>query len=45
MHRLLTLLSLTIAPALLATETLEHDGALYHVYRVPLAAQSKLHLR
>ncbi len=44
-HRLLTLLGLTITPALLATETLEHDGALYHVYRVPVAVQPRLHLR
>lgn len=42
---LLTMLGLAIAPALLATDTLEYDGALYQVYRVPAAQQSRLHLR
>jgi len=45
MLRLLMLLCLAIAPAVLATDTLEYDGALYHVYRVPVAQQSRLHLR
>jgi uncharacterized protein YigE (DUF2233 family) len=45
MNRLLTLLGLAIVPILFGAETLEHDGALYQVYRVPLAEQSRLHLR
>lgn len=44
-HRLFTILGLAIAPALLGTDTLEYDSALYQVYRVPVAQQSKLHLR
>lgn len=44
-HRLLAFLCLTTAPALLATDTLESEGALYHVYRVPVAEQSRLRLR
>ena len=44
-HRLLTLLGLTITPALLATDTLEYEGALYQVYRVPVVQHAKLHLR
>lgn len=44
-QRLLTLLCLAIAPAVLAADTLEYDGALYHVYQVPVAQQPKLHLR
>jgi uncharacterized protein YigE (DUF2233 family) len=39
------LLCLVIAPAALAADTLEYDGALYHVYWVPEALQSRLHLR
>jgi uncharacterized protein YigE (DUF2233 family) len=42
---LLFFLALSITPSLLALDTLEHDGALYHIYRVPLAEQPKLHLR
>lgn len=45
MHRLLTFLVLAFAPALLGADTLEYEGALYHVYRVPLSQQSRLHLR
>lgn len=45
MTRLITLLGLAFAPALLGTEALEYEGALYHVYRVPVAEQSRLHLR
>lgn len=45
MHRLLLLLGLAITPALQGTETLTYEGALYHLYRVPVAQQSKLHLR
>lgn len=45
MLRLLILLCLTIAPLLIAADTLEYEGALYHVYRVPVAEQSRLHLR
>lgn len=45
MHRLLTFLVLAFAPALLGADTLEYKGALYHVYRVPLSQQSRLHLR
>jgi len=44
-HYFLTLLGLTFAPSLLGTETLEYEGALYHVYRVPVKAQPRLHLR
>jgi uncharacterized protein YigE (DUF2233 family) len=44
-HRLLAFLSLAIAPALLATDSLEYKGALYQVQRVPVAQQSKMHLR
>lgn len=40
-----TLLGLIIAPALLATDSLEYEGALYQVQRVPVAQQSKMHLR
>lgn len=37
-------LGLLIFPALLRAETLEFDGALYHLQRIPRTQQSKLHL-
>lgn len=45
MNILIALLCLAITPNLLGADTLEYEGALYHVYRVPLSQQSKLHLR
>ncbi len=39
------LLGMVLTPALLSAEKLEYEGALYHVYRVPLVQQAKLHLR
>jgi uncharacterized protein YigE (DUF2233 family) len=45
MLRLLILLCVTIAPLLLAADTLEYEGALYQVYRVPVVQQVKLQLR
>ena len=45
MNRLLFLLGLAITPALLGAETLAYEGALYHLYRVPAAQKTKLHLR
>jgi uncharacterized protein YigE (DUF2233 family) len=45
MLRLLILLCLTVAPLLVTADTLEYEGALYHVYRVQMAQQSRLHLR
>ncbi|MEQ1747783.1 MAG: phosphodiester glycosidase family protein [Prosthecobacter sp.] len=45
MHRLLTFLGLAFAPAMLGADALEYEGALYQVYRVPVAHQSRLHLR
>ena len=38
-------LGLLILPALLHAETLEYDGALYHLQRIPREQQPKLHLR
>jgi len=35
----------SLACNLLGTETLDYGGGLYHVYRVPVAEQSRLHLR
>lgn len=43
--RFLFWLSLASAPLVLATETLEYEGGLYQVHRVPLTQQAKLDLR
>ncbi|MES2598161.1 MAG: phosphodiester glycosidase family protein [Verrucomicrobiota bacterium] len=40
----LFLLVLTLLSSPVNAETLEHDGALYHVQRIPRAQHSKLHL-
>lgn len=45
MKILIALLCLAITPTLLGADTLEYEGALYHVYRVPASQQSRLHLR
>ena len=36
---------LTLVSPLACAETLEFEGALYHLHRIPRAQQSKLHLR
>ncbi|TDU66138.1 uncharacterized protein YigE (DUF2233 family) [Prosthecobacter fusiformis] len=45
LYRFLGSLGFLIAPALLATDIQEYDGALYHLYRVPVAEHTKLDLR
>lgn len=42
---ILCLVLLARSPMPLKAETLEHDGALYHLQRIPRAQQPKLHLR
>jgi uncharacterized protein YigE (DUF2233 family) len=45
MCRFSQLLSLLLTPLLFSTETMEHEGALYHLQRVAAADHSKLDLR
>lgn len=41
----LVLFGLALLPPNLAAETLTYEAALYHLYRVPISQQSRLHLR